>query len=148
MLMLLAITFVSCGSDDEPSSEYWFDGKYFSAKATTTDGEQVWMVLHFRHDKSTTLQSYFFTVDPYDLNGKRIDNVQSYSGRCTMNDDGKRIHLGFDTGSASYVWTYRESADQGWPYYNPNITITTSSTQHNPLPNFEFTSGKAWERED
>lgn len=106
------------------------------------------MVLHFKHDKLSTAQRYYFTVEPYDLNGKRIDDVQSYSGNCSMNSDRKRIHLGFDGGKwSTYVWFYQESADQGWPYYNPNITITTSSTQHNPLPNFEFTSGKAWERE-
>lgn len=65
MLFLLTMTLASCDSDDESNNDkYWFDGKYFSARATTNDGQDIWMVLHFKHDKLSTAQRYYFTVEP------------------------------------------------------------------------------------
>lgn len=146
ILISLSVMIASCSKDSEKySDDNWFNGKSFSTLAQTNDGRTVWMVFECRH-KPNTEKDYSFTITPYDLYGNRLSDVRSYSGQCTI--DADKIFLSYNQTSMVYNWTFAISENQGWPNYEPNITIagSTSTSSRDPFAFYEFSSGKGWEQ--
>lgn len=145
LLMALPLIMTSCGSDDDPQSPEWFNGKKFTALCTDSNHDYFYYVLEFKYKPDGKTNDGTFSITPYSLEGERLRDFTAYSGVWSVNFDSSRLSIVYDGASMNYRWTFVDYEGDYWPYYKPNRNIFGPlGSDGDPFQNHTFFAGETW----